>query len=131
MSDCRHFLIWDESQYLGYVGINNKLICCIVDTGAHRTIIDTQMAAMLGLPVKKGGAEYGKFSVPGSEAINEYAGVIEGSTTLHITDQLGAKVENMRVIHHPRPFMLLGADVLSGGRNNAEWNFTGLRVNTL
>jgi hypothetical protein len=41
LADMRHVLRWDESQYIGYVGINGKLTCCIVDTGAHRTIIDT------------------------------------------------------------------------------------------
>lgn len=49
---------------------------CIVDTGAHRTIIDTQMAAALGLVVDNPKVDCGKFSVPGSDAIHTYAGVI-------------------------------------------------------
>lgn len=43
-ADKRHLLRWDSSQYIGHLGINGVLICCIVDTGAHRTIIDSAMA---------------------------------------------------------------------------------------
>ena len=38
---------------MGNIGINGKLVYCIVDTGAHRTIIDTKMASALGLRVRK------------------------------------------------------------------------------
>ena len=72
----------------------------------------------------------GKFSVPGSEAVHSYAGIVEGSTTLKNSDRVEAKVHNMRVISHPHPFVLLGADVLSGGRDPSTWNFTGMRVHT-
>ena len=51
----KHLLCWDSSQYIGNLGINDVLICCIVDTGAHRTIIDSVMAAALGLKVKTEG----------------------------------------------------------------------------
>ena len=115
---------------MGFLGVNGKLICCIVDTGAHRTIIDSVMARELGLTVKINNLQCGKFSVPGSEAVHSYAGVIEGSTTLKIGERLAAQVENMRVIKHPHPFVLLGADVLSGGRSSNSWNFTGMRVQT-
>lgn len=37
----------------------------------------------------------------------------------------------MRVIEHPHPFMLLGADVLQGGRDPSVWNFAGMTVKTL
>lgn len=102
-----------------------------MDTGAHRTIIDTKMAEHLGLKVRTQGLKFGRFSVPGSDAVHEYAGVVDGDTILHVGDKLFAKVSNMRVINHPQPFMLLGADVLSGGRPSSTWNFTGLKVDTL
>jgi hypothetical protein len=35
------------------------------------------------------------------------------------------------VIDHPHPFLLLGADVLSGGRKLGQWNFSGIKVTTL
>jgi gag-polyprotein putative aspartyl protease len=117
-------------RYIGYLGINGVLICCIMDTGAHRTIIDSAMAKALGLRVKTDDLWYRKFSVPGSEAVHSYAGVVEGVTTVRIGESLEAKVENMRVINHPHPFLLLGADVLSGGRDSSSWNFTGMKVHT-
>lgn len=55
--------------------------------------------------------------MPGSDAVHSYAGVVEGVTTLRIGKNVEARVENMRVINHPYPFVLLGADVLSGGRD--------------
>ena len=110
------------------LGVNGKLILCIVDTGAHRTILDSVMARELGLTVKTDNLQCGKFSVPGSEAAHSYAGVIKGNTTLNIGECLAAWVENMRVIKHPHIFVLLGADVLSGGRISNSWNFTGMRV---
>jgi hypothetical protein len=126
--DRRHLLRWDSSQYIGNLGVNGVLISCIVDTGAHRTIIDQQMAKALGLTVRTKDIQCGRFSVPGSDAIHAYAGVVEGITTLRISENVEAKVENMRVIDHPHPFKLLGADVLSGGRSAESWNFTGMKV---
>ena len=82
---------------MGFLGVNGKLICCKVDTGAHRTIIDSVMARELGLTVKTDSLQCGKFSVPGLEAVHSY-GVIEGNTTLKIGERLAAQVENMRVI---------------------------------
>ena len=77
LEDKRSALMWDKSQYIGNVGINGKLTCCIVDTGAHRTVIDTKMAEILGLKVNTT-AQCGKFSVPGSDAVHSYAGIVEG-----------------------------------------------------
>ena len=130
LEDKRHLLKWDSSQYVGHIGVNGRVIYGIVDTGAHRTIIDSAMARELGLKVKTDVASCGKFSVPGSEAVHSYAGVVEGTTVLRVGERLAAKVENMRVIHHPHPFVLLGADVLSGGRDSSIWNFTGMKVRT-
>lgn len=90
LEDKRALLRWDSSQYVGNVGINGRLVCCIVDTGAHRTIIDSAMARELGLTVKTDNLECGKFSVPGSDAIHSYAGVVEGATVLKIDQGLAA-----------------------------------------
>lgn len=88
------------------------------------------MAQALGLKVNTDVRDCGKFSVPGSEAVHSYAGVIDGHTVLELGDGLRAAVSNMRVIAHPQPFILLGDDVLSGGRTTG-WNFTGLQVRTV
>ena len=80
--DARHHLRFDATQYVCPVAANGRLILTIVDTGAHRTVIDTAMARVLGLNVSQEAGDYGRFSVPGSDAIHRYAGVIEGDTTL-------------------------------------------------
>ena len=88
------------------------------------------MAAALQLHVRTEPG-CGRFSVPGSEAVHEYAGIIEGTTVLQLGPGIFAAVRNMRVIEHPHPFLLLGADVISGGKENIHWNFTGLKVKTI
>ena len=75
-------------------------------------------------------ANWGRFAVPGSDAVHAYAGVVKGRTSLQIWDMLQAHVSNMRVIKHPHPFLLLGTDVLRGGRPHESWNFRGLLVET-
>mgnify|MGYP003552320619 FL=1 len=69
--------------------------------------------------------------MPGSEAVHAYAGIVEGDTDLQISRDIWTRVRNLRVIDHPHPFLLLGADVLSGGRKSGQWNFSGIMVNTL
>ena len=78
---------------MGHLGVTGRLICCIVDTGAHRTSVDSVMARELGLVVKTNNLQCGKFSVPGSEAVHSYAGVVEGHTTLKIGELLAAQVK--------------------------------------
>ncbi len=130
LQDQRGDVRFDASQYICPVAVNGKLTLSIVDTGAHRTVIDLKMAGKLGLPVRRGAADFGKFSVPGSEAVHAYAGVVEGETLLQVGDKVVARVRNLRVIEHPHAFCLLGADILRGGRPKNTWNFTGLRVHT-
>ena len=36
----------------------------------------------------------------------------------------------MRVIDHPFPLFLIGADVLCGGRKAPSWNYEGISVST-
>ena len=50
---------------------------------------------------------------------------------MQIGPALYAGIHNLRVIAHPHPFFLLGADVLRGGRPAGGWNFTGLKVDTV
>ena len=101
------------------------MVYCIIETGAHRTIIDTKMASALGLKVHQD-VTCGKYSVPGSEAVHAYAGIVEGDTGLKISRDIRSRVRNLRVIDHPHPFLLLGANVLSGGRKSGQWNFSGI-----
>ena len=56
---------------------------------------------------------------------------MEGDTDLQLGEGIRARIRNLRVIEHPHPFFLLGADVLSGGRQMGQWNFSGIQVKTL
>lgn len=69
--------------------------------------------------------------MPGSDAVHEYAGVVDGETTLQLSEKVLCVVKNLRVIHHPHHFVLLGSDVLRGGRPADQWNFEGLEVKTV
>lgn len=89
------------------------------------------MAQRLGLNVKNGGGNYGRFSVPGTGAVNEYAGIIDGTTSITLGPGLVARVDAIRVIRHPAPFLLLGSDVLRGGRGPLAWNFKGMDIDTI
>lgn len=40
LEDHRHVLRFDSSQYVCPLGVAGKLLLSIVDTGAHRTVID-------------------------------------------------------------------------------------------
>ena len=40
-------------------------------------------------------------------------------------------IRGMRVINHPHPLLLVGADVLCGGRSPPMWNFNGVHQKTL
>ena len=82
---------------MGNIGISGKLVYCIVDTGAHHTIIDTKMASALGLRVRQDVA-CGKYSVPGSEAVHTYAGIVEGDSDLQLSKYIRIRVRNLRVI---------------------------------
>ncbi len=129
--DKRHLLRFDATQYVAPVGVNGNLTMCIVDTGAHRTVMDLRMAREMQLEVRTDVGNYGRFSVPGSEAVHRYAGIVPGDTELRLNNQVIARVRNMRVITHPHPFMLLGAEVLRGGRPLDSWNFAGIDVETV
>ncbi len=131
MEDLRGELRFDSTQYVVPIAIGGKVTLAIVDTGAHRTVMDTKMAAVLGLQVRRAPSNYGRFSVPGSDAVHAYVGVLAGETVLQLSGRVLARVNNLRVIEHPRPFFLLGADILRGGRPTDQWNFTGLKVVTM
>ncbi len=131
LHDRRHLLRFDATQYVAPVGVNGRLTMCIVDTGAHRTVMDLRMAQEMGLEVRSDVGNCGRFSVPGSEAVHAYAGIVPGDTELRLNNKVIARVRNMRIIKHPHPFMLLGADVLRGGRPFDSWNFAGIDVDTL
>ena len=78
MADFRHLLGCDGSQTLVAFAVNNRVGLAKVDTGAHRTVMSPDYARELGLHVTPAvNGNCGRFGVPGSGIIHDYAGVIE------------------------------------------------------
>ena len=58
--------------------MNYRVGLAIVDTGAHRTVMSPDYARKLGLTVTPAvDGNCGRFGVPGSGIVHNYAGVIE------------------------------------------------------
>ena len=101
----------------------------IVDTGAYKTVLDVEMAKALGLKVRMAmGGDCGKFGVPGSGIIHDYAGTIDEPFELKLSERVRYMVKGQRVITHPFPMMLLGSDVLRKGRKAPGWSYVGADV---
>jgi hypothetical protein len=39
-------------------------------------------------------------------------------------------IQGLKLISHPHPLMLIGSDILSGGRVQGQCNYTGLKLGT-
>ena len=126
MADIRNMHAADPTQSLVPVAINNRIGLAIVDTGAYKTIMDKEMAKAFGLKVRAAVAgDCGKFGVPGSGVVHDYVGCIEQPFELRLSEHVRFTVGGMRIISHPFPMMLLGADILKGGRKPPGWNYVG------
>ena len=78
MADFRHLLGCNGSQTLVAFAINNRVGLAIEDTGAHHMVMFPDYARELCLcitPAVNGNC--GRFGVPGSGIIHDYARVIE------------------------------------------------------
>lgn len=60
-----------------------------------------------------------------------YAGRVDGPVRVTLGPGVQFDLVGLRVIDHPHPMLLLGADILRGGRPAGEWNFAALRARTL
>ncbi len=111
--------------------INGKLAYCIVDTGASGTVLDVSMARALGLKLRMSAeGDCGTFTVPGSSTSHRYAAVVDEPVRVQFGPRAAFLLTGVRVVNHPVPLALLGADILRGGRGAHEWNFTGLTYET-
>ena len=88
------------------------------------------MARYLHLPVCVATlGEFGCYLVPGSTKLKAYHGVIESPFTVILADGVHMELKGIRVVEHQAPLLLLGADVMRGGRISG-WNFAGIRTVT-
>ena len=95
-----------------------------MDTGSCKTIIDTKLCELAGIKYRPAnGADCGTYSVPGTGSTNRYAGIVDQDLEVRFGGEVVYLLRGMRVINHPHPLLLVGADVLCGGRKAPMWNF--------
>jgi hypothetical protein len=111
--------------------VDGKHVLAIVDTGSYKTIMDLGMARILGLPVKEAvQGDCGTYSVPGTGQTNYYAGVVDKPVELKLGPGVSYAIHGLKLIRHPYPLVLVGSDVLSGGRPFDQVNYAGVRLST-
>lgn len=121
-------LHWDSEQYVAEVLINNHLALGVVDTGSCKTLMCENTAKALNLPVERArGSEFGTYRVPGGTDAKGYVGVVRGPVRIKFSGDVEFQVTNLRVLSHPAPLLLIGSDLLRGGRESSAWNFSGLQ----
>ena len=88
------------------------------------------MAQHLHLPVRVATAgEFGCYLVPGSTELKAYHGVVDVPFVVTLAEGVDMELKGIRVVEHSAPLLLLGADVIRGGRASG-WNFAGIRTVT-
>ena len=113
MTEIRSLHSSDPTQSLVPILVNNCIGLAIVNIEAYKTIMDKEMAKAYRLKVRKSqGGDCSKFGVPGFGVIHNYAGCMEVPFKLYLSDNVRFSVGGMRIISHPFPMMLLGADIL-------------------
>lgn len=132
--DYRGAVVTTSDQYVVLVELQSRasgsgdsvLLEGIGDTGATRTLLDIATARRIGLPVEVAkGAEFGTYFGPGS-AEKPYAGRVAGPVVLNFGREVSLELKELKLIHHPEPLFLIGADVLCGGR--AGWTYRAMGV---
>ena len=124
-------LHWDSNQYVVQLGVSGALTLGVVDTGSCRTLMDENLARELGLTVTRSrGREFGTYRTPGGDDVKSYVGIVKGPVLFNLGKGVAFTVENLRVLNHPVPLLLLGADLLRGGRS-AGVNFDGISQKTV
>jgi hypothetical protein len=130
-TDKRAALPWDTSQTIANCTINGNAALAIIDSGSYKTIMDVGMARMLGLPIRDAiGGDCGTYSVPGTGRSNTYQGIVDAEVRLQLAPGVIYAIQGLKLIDHPHPLILIGSDILSGGRISGQCNYTGLRLGT-
>ena len=116
LMDYRSVLVWESAQEVGEVGIGDRLCLRVVDTGAHKTVMNTTMAQHLGLewePAEKG--NFGQYSVAGGQLLS-YVGRLKHPVQLWFGEGVSYTLSGVCLIDHPNPIFFLGHDLLCSGR---------------
>ncbi len=100
----------------------------MLDTGGHTSVLDIGSARTLGLDVEAAtdGKDFGTYYSPGYDT-RRYAGIARGPIPIRFSQEVELCVPYIKLIDSEVPVVLLGADVLAGGRARG-WDFTGMRM---
>ena len=94
--------------------------------GATHTLMDMATAQGVGLTMETAhGLEFGMYFGPGSKE-KPYVGRVVGPVVLHFGKDVWVELREMKLIHHAKPLLLIGADVLCGGR--VGWTYRAMGV---
>lgn len=89
------------------------------------------MCEQLGIKYQAAnGGNCGTYAVPGTGATNFYHGAVRERLILQFGEKVKFSITGLKVIDHPTNLMLLGADVMCGGRLSGMWNFDGIHQTT-
>jgi hypothetical protein len=127
MLNCRGLVGWDSNQYIACVGIEDKLVEALLDTGGCCSLMDLGMAKKLKLPFQEQrNAEWGMFTVPGRRQPVPYPACIRGPIKIRLGRDVVVYLPNLRLVDHGRPLFILGVDALCTGAEEGAWEFVGM-----
>lgn len=107
---------WTPEQYIARVGINGNLIEALLDTGGEKSMVDVSLAELLGLRYQRGrGSEFGKYITAGGH-VQPYHGLVRGPVDVRFSENVTVPLRFIKVVEHGEPVLILGADLLRGGR---------------
>lgn len=92
---------------------------------------DTRLCEALGLKYQRArGSEFGKYVTAGGH-VQPYYGLVRGPIDIHFSRSVTLTLRFLKIVEHGEPLLLLGADVLRGGRPKHQWNFKSVGAHTL
>jgi hypothetical protein len=102
----------------------------MLDTGGYGSMIDLKTAEALKLDVTKAvNANYGHYYSPGYRPV-PFAGMVHGPIQIRFSGEVVLTIPHLRVINSNRCIVLLGVDLLCGGRPTERWNFASTSIAT-
>ena len=127
MLNCRGLVGWDSNQYMACVGVEDRLVEALLDTGGCCSLMDIGMAKKLQLPFQEQrSAEWGMFTVPGRKDPIPYPACIRGPVEIRLGQNVKVFLPNLRLVNHGKPLFILGIDVLCTGVPEGAWEFVGM-----
>ena len=125
------FISWLPEQYIANVGINGHVLPAMMDTGGEKSMVCTRVAELLGLHYSRArGSEFGKYVTTGGH-VQPYFGLIRGPIDVRFSADIMMQLKFLKVVKHGKPLLLLGADLMRGGRPTYGWNWQAIGARTL